>query len=1005
MLKRWLIRTAAGLSLCGLLSCVAATCHADPYADSPYIVDVWPTARGLPQSSVIAMIQGRNGYLWLGTLNGLVRFDGMRFTVFDEANTPELDSNRILLLFEDSQTNLWIGTDSDTVLRISRDGQVRALHPAGAGRGGRLRSACEDSTGAVWLYLSDGRLCRYRDGRMDVLNAGVGGFSSCRAVIAEKSGSLWIGTDQGLFALDPKANLSARAIPLRQFIQVRVQFLLACRDGGYWRLANGRIEKWKDDRLEVDLGSFPGGVTRVNAACEDSDGHLIIGTQDNGVFWYKNPPNPVHISSQEGLSHDTVLSLCMDGEGDLWVGTDGGGLDRVKAKHFRVLEGSQGLNIQSVCADGQGGVWFASPGAGAKLFHWNEGVVKPYDARQGLPNANVLSVLVDGEHRVWAGTAFGLFILNTNVSQRAPGSEAVNRYISAIYQDRKQRLWFGTQGGLARWDGRDWNIYTTRDGLSSDSVRAIIEDAAGNLWIGTERGGLNCLRDGKLTVFRKSAAGLPSDNVSALWVDSEDVLWVGTSGGLARLQDGKWTRYTTSDGLAGNGIGYLIGDAQSNLWIGSYAGLMRVSEKSLNDFARRSVTSVGCRLYGESDGLPTSECAQGSQPGACRTPDGRLWFTTIKGLVSVDPAELKPNPYHPPIRIESVLVDDQVQNTNPFAIRNIEEVIVPPGKELLEIRYTSLNLGAADRTRFRRRLEGYETKWTDVGNERMVRYSNLPPGLYRFQVTACNEDGVWNDSPSTLAIITVQPPFWRTWWFKGASAAALLGMLVALVYYFSTQKLQRELAILKHQEELERERARIARDLHDQLGANLTQVSLLGELTESDKSSPADVESHAQQISQTARETTRALDEIVWAVNPSNDTLEGLISYACKYAQEYLEMAGLRYRLDVPAQLPDSTVAPEVRHNVFLAFKEAVNNVVKHAQASVVSIRLRLDPGTFTIEIEDNGRGLSGQAEKAGRNGLRNMRKRMDDAGGTFFIGPAPQAGTLVRLTAPVGNR
>jgi signal transduction histidine kinase len=220
----------------------------------------------------------------------------------------------------------------------------------------------------------------------------------------------------------------------------------------------------------------------------------------------------------------------------------------------------------------------------------------------------------------------------------------------------------------------------------------------------------------------------------------------------------------------------------------------------------------------------------------------------------------------------------------------------------------------------------------------------------------------------------------------------------------STQNLQRQLETLRQQEAVEKERSRIARDLHDQLGASLTQVALLGELVESDRNLPDEVEDHARQICQTARETTLALDEIVWEANPSNDTLDSLITYSCKYAQEYLALAGLRYRLDVPETLPAAPILPDVRHNVFLAFKEAVNNIVKHAQASAAQVRLRLEPNRFTLEIQDNGRGLTEPDDKSGRNGLRNMRTRMEDIGGEFSIGPAPEGGTLVRLTAPLGK-
>ena len=352
--------------------------------------------------------------------------------------------------------------------------------------------------------------------------------------------------------------------------------------------------------------------------------------------------------------------------------------------------------------------------------------------------------------------------------------------------------------------------------------------------------------------------------------------------------------------------------------------------------------------------------------------------------------------------IESVLVEGQRQSTNLFA-GSPSEIIVPSGRRNLQIHYTSLNLGAADRSRFKYRLnEQQETAWTDdLGN----RAANYPQASRRarinFQVTACNEDGVWSSHPAALTVI-VQPSLWQKDWFRGLVAGLAIAAIAGLVYYFSTQKLQRQLVLMRQQEALEHDRARIARDLHDQLGANLTQVALLAEMAESDKNIPDEVEEHARQITQTARETTKALDEIVWAVNPSNDTLEGLVNYSGKYAQEYFALAGLRYRVDIPNQLPDVILPPEVRHNVFLAFKESVNNVVKHAQASEVHIRLRLTQTSFEFEIEDNGRGPAGAGQKSGRNGLRNMRKRMEDVGGNFSIGPAPEKGTVVRLTAPI---
>ncbi len=331
------------------------------------------------------------------------------------------------------------------------------------------------------------------------------------------------------------------------------------------------------------------------------------------------------------------------------------------------------------------------------------------------------------------------------------------------------------------------------------------------------------------------------------------------------------------------------------------------------------------------------------------------------------PADIKPNPEPPLVKIESALVDGREQKTNRLDSAWGQSITLPPGYEQLDIRYTALNFSAPEQVRFKYWLEGHEAKPMDVGGERIARYPKLPPGDYRFHVTACNEDGIWNGTGSALDII-VLPQFWQTRTFRLAAIIFILGIVAASVRYISTQKLQRQLQSLKQREALERERARIARDLHDQLGANLTQVALLGEMAEADKDSPGEIESHARQISQTARETTGALDEIVWAINPANDTLEGLANYACKHAQEYFALAGLRCRADVPTQLPAVPIPPDVRHNVFLAFKEAVHNVVKHAQATESRIRLRLEPDKFILEIEDNGRGISGWNQDAAKS-------------------------------------
>ena len=958
-------------------------------------VDAWTTRDGLPDNEVIAILQTHDGYLWLGTLNGLVRFDGLQFKVFDEHNTPGLPSGRIVFLFEDSKTNLWLGTETAGALLL-QDNKITDLAFGKGNPAGGVWAACEDATGAVWLRAGNGELARYHDGQMELLPKIAPGHT----LIAEKSGLIFTGTDQ----IDPAAVRGSMPLPATRVSGMsRIDFLLASRTGGRWCLGQdgvtNMVEKWAGDSLALNLGGPYPWNKEITSACEDLDGNLIVGTRGAGVWWYGPDRKATQV---EGLSGNYVLSLYMDNSGGLWVGLDPGGLNRVQRQLFHPLDASVGLTVHSVCEDSQGRLWFSSTSGG--IDYWKDDVLKNTDATYFKRGFDARALLVDRNQNLWAATfSDGLFRWATDQFLPARGYPDFLPSIYAIYQDRAGRLWAGTQRGLACWDGQTWRMFTTTNGLSANIVRAIADDADGHLWIGTEGGGLDCLQDGKITSVHPSG-GFPSKNISALYMDKEGVLWVGTLGnGLIRFQSGRCINYTTDNGLNGNGVDYIIEDGQGCLWIGSNAGLMRVKKSDLNAFAAGTLDFIPCHSYGERDGLPSDECTLGSQPAACRAADGTLWCPTIAGLVPIDPAQIQTRTNALPVSIETVLIEGQEQGAGGPHGRPPRSVVVPPGKELLEIRYTGLNLDDPQHVRFQYWMEGYETGWKDAGQRRTVQYPKLPPGNYHFQVTARNEDGVWNPAAATLDV-TVLPAFWQKPSFRATVAGALLAGIIALVYFISTQKLQRQLAGLRQQQALEKDRARIARDIHDQVGASVTQLSLLGEMVESDKEDPAEVAAHAGQISQTARETARALDEIVWTVNPSNDTLEGLINYLCKHAEEYLAVAGLRYRLEAPAQLPAVQISPEARHNVFLAAKEAVTNIVKHARASEAGIRLRLEPGAFVLEIQDNGRGPAGLAAPAAtsRNGLRNMRRRMEDIGGKFEIGPGAKGGTLVRLTAPL---
>jgi signal transduction histidine kinase/ligand-binding sensor domain-containing protein len=940
--------------LCCVVFAVARAFAAAP-VDSPFTVDSWTTENGLPDNEAISIIQSADGYLWIGTLHGLVRFDGNQFKWFDEMNTPGLKSDRIVFLYEDRQTNLWIGTQASG-LAVIQNGKVKSFENETAGIG-PVTTAIEDAANNIFFYSENG-LAQFRSGQMNYY---------------------------------PGVH-SSQLEPLAQHMFV------PSHEGGGWDLWGGRIKRVDRNGVEKDFGPWPWGNAFIKATCEDGNGNLFIGTLGAGLLFFDASGHYTRITTTNGLSSDYILSLCLDNEGDLWVGTDSGGIDRVKPKLFNTVPGLHSKDVRSVAQDASGGIWAAFTASG--LSYWNSNRVHDFGIGRTL---DASTVLVDRQQNVWAGTfSEGLFELGSHEFVSVPavgifGSEtdAHRPEILALFESSDGTLWAGSQNGLGRWDGQHWKLFTADNGLSGNAISAIAEDSRSNLWIGTENSGLNFYDGRKFISYRASENGLPGDDVSCLYLDSDGVLWVGTAAhGLARFKGGKWKSFSTP-ALASNSIGYIIGDDDGYLWIGSNGGLMRIARSAFD-----GTNSLFCRVYGRADGLPSRECSSGSQPSAIRSRDGKLWFPTIEGLVWVDPSKLKPNQRQPRVLIEDARVDTGDQNTNELNSDWSSSITIPPGKEQLDISYTALNFSAPQAVRFRYRLEGHESGWTDAGALRVAHYADLLPGQYQFHVIACNEDGTWNTNGAVLNIIAL-PQFWQTGAFRAAMIALVLAAIVGTVRYLSTQKLHRQVQLLKQREALEHERSRIARDLHDQLGANLTQVALLGEMAEADKHLPDEVEEHSRQISQTARETTRSLDEIVWAVNPSNDTLEGLANYVCKYAQEYLALANLPSRVDVPAQLPAAPIPPEVRHNVYLAFKEAVHNVIKHAQAREVWVRLILHPKQLVLQVEDNGRGID-KGVVSNRNGLRNMKKRMEDIGGDFSISPGANGGTLVQLTVPL---
>jgi signal transduction histidine kinase/ligand-binding sensor domain-containing protein len=971
-----------------------------------YFTRTWQVENGLPQNKVTAVTQTHDGYLWLGTYGGLARFDGVQFKVFDDNNTPALHGSRVTSLFEAADGTLWIGDESGRVTQY-KNGRFEAVefHPDWSG--GKIYDIASDETGDIWVLNESGLLARVRDGL--VLTPETGTASKLVDMARSANGTIWVARDGRVSVLE-KGHLRPLELNGAGVQNTYVMGIGASRDGGLWMAVDGRIRKWKDEKWLEDLGPTPWEPSPVTRWVETRQGVLFAGTADRGLylFFLNQNEKPLHFDHAGGFPSDWVISLWEDREGNVWSGT-GTGLVLVRPNNVETISPPdqwKGRAVLSVCPGQNGALWIGTEGAG--VYRFQNGVWKNFNTAEGIHNPYVWSLAEDPQGRLWVGTwGGGLFVQKDELFDFAPGMTNLTPPMPAILFAHNG-LWIGTTAGLLRYENDKATWFNKKNGQTFGDVRTIAESNEGELWFGMAGNGLARLENQDVRLFKKSD-GVSSDFIECLHFSDDGTLWIGTfGGGLNRYKDGHFSVINRNAGLPNNAIGDIEADGRGYFWISSYGGIIRVSEAELNRCADGEIKEMNCLTFGMNDGLPTLECSEGLQPAGCKTPDGHLWFPTSKGLVSIDPANVRFNRLPPPVVIEEMRVDDQ-----PFAIEALGDAPfkIPPGRHRFDFQYTGLSFIAPEKVRFKYRLNGFDNDWVDAGTKRLAIYNSLAPGEYSFQVTACNNDGVWSETGASVAF-RVLPFFWQTSWFRVLVLAALVAASGGLVWIDTRRRMRRKLERIERQRDIEHERARIAQDIHDDLGANLTRITMLSESARSELGSSTQTLNELNQIYDTARELTHSMDEIVWAVNPKHDTLESLTGYLEKFAQDLLATAGIRCRLDMPDQFPEWRLTAEIRHNVFLAFKEALHNVVRHASAAEVSIFLKLDKLAFELTVADDGRGFSREfggtkvADTSDRissgDGLENMNRRLHEIGGVCEIQTGLGQGTKVHFIVPL---
>jgi ligand-binding sensor domain-containing protein/signal transduction histidine kinase len=978
---------------CGLFFLLAQA--QDAVLDTDFLIRNWDGSGGLSGAAITSMTQTPDGYLWLGTRNGLARFDGVHFHLFDLTRTSSLTTNRVTSLFTDRQGNLWVGT-GDGLIKVLRD-DFNLSAAQLVGRNWQVLALNEDEHSRVWAAVAGIGLIgvftnQPRQTNQIVLGADTG-------LVQGTAKNLWLVSGGNVWRLQTNQWIKLEASLLPGAGTVTAAGPAA--DGGLWYAVGQRIQKLNEPPAIVagsaDLRKpLP---SLASALFEDAAGRVWAGTRGGGVFFY-TPDQVLHrATASRARLMGGITSMFGDAQGAVWVGMSLGRVQQIRPRHLTdwPLPAAARESVpHTVCVRRDGSVWVGTDGAG--VFSLQNGIFQPVN-NPGRPDAStVVAILEDRQTNLWVGTQGGLFYFNEAREKLERFQRISESVVSALFEDRNGNLWVGGRGRLnrVRPDGVDVYEFTNKlDSAQQYEIRAIAEDAAGKIWLGTRRSGLFELRDGSLqhcNFFQPSS-------VTALHADADGSLWIGTmNGGLFHWQDGHINQWNLADGLPDNTVFAIIEDAADTLWISSGDGIFGLNKHALAHYNKTNGLSLLPMRLAREDGLLDNSCLGSGQPAATKSADGRIWFPTEKGIVSFQPEFFYPSLRQQALPVTEGVVVDGV----PCIVARNNSLHISADARRFEFHFTAPVLDAPSLLQLRYRLEGLDESWEDAGQEREARYGRLPPGRYCFRVLA-GKGGEWTESPHPLELQIV-PRFWERGIFKLAASFALLGMVVAVVRLVERARARRKRHELELKQAMEQERARIAKDLHDDIGTGLTEVIFLSELAESGDVNPAEMPSHLANITGKTRQLAVAMDEAVWTANPKNDTLPNLAGYIADFAREFLRPTPVRCRLDISDNLPSIAMSATQRHNLLLAVKEALNNVVKHSAATEVWIRLHWEADILEIHVEDNGHGMVANPAGIAGDGSENMKARLSALGGLVHIQNQPGQGLFVCFTLPCGK-
>jgi signal transduction histidine kinase/ligand-binding sensor domain-containing protein len=946
-----------------------------------YTRRVWQTQDGLPESTVQAFAQTSDHYLWIGTSGGLVRFDGARFVVFDRENTPQIHENSIFCLTVSRDGSLWAGSDGGGLVRY-RNGTFRWYSAAEGLTSGFIRVVYEDRGGVLWAGTDDGLFRFSGDRFVRVDNVGKIPALAVHDIREDHRGRLWVGGSKLVMIQgDDCQEFRLEGYPSA----TRVKSILETRDGTLWV---GTVSGLQRRGISPESASFrrvSEVSSTVRALRQDSNGTLWIGSIGEGLIRFQGGRFS-RVSTPEDPPSSTVLALFEDSEQNIWTGMQTGllRLSRTAMSTFP-LPDVQNADFGTVYPDLDGSLWVAS----TQLYRINARRDNSRLIPAPEPGIRVRNVLRDRTGALWVGTdGHGAFRLTgTKQVHYTKHNGLTNDFIRAFLESKDGSIWIGTDEGLNRWRNGLLTNYGIEDGLCYFSIRALLEDAAGDLWIGTDRGVSHFQKGG--FAQDEVTQRLHSEKVWAIHEDADGGLWFGTrGGGLFRWRAGKLLSLGLAQGLASNSIYKILEDSRRTFWMSGPNGISSVARSDLDRLAEHPDFRPAVTLYGLSDGVEATQMHGGTQPAGGLTQRGELWFPSNRGPVRILPDQTRLGDL-PKLIIEQVLVDGREQPTS-------GGLVVPPGASKLQIEYSAIRLRSQERIRFRYKLDAFDHDWTEPLNSRVASYTNLPPGVYRFDVQAFEMNMPEKATEVSLAI-QWRPHLYYTPWFVGLCALLLLAAVLGAYRLQLRQVHARFQAVLE-------ERNRIAREMHDTVIQGCVSASALLEAVVSLE--PAD-SSPGRHLLDTARNQVRnTVDEArraVWNLRRGENGSPVINQLLEQMAQQVSQTSHIPVRFEGSGN--PLTLDPAVEYVILMVAREAVSNAVYHAQPAEVRIHVHLDTNHMRMEVQDDGRGFDLEqvlAVQGTHFGLIGMRERVEHLGGHFEIDSSPGKGTRLSVKIPV---